>query len=394
MYQLPESNSNPNSQRQQHHSGSGDNVGHDKNVNSYYSEIGGDFKGIQGDIFGGVINQYIITQQSSFEIKQRALITGSPYKGLEKFEEGDKDKFFGRDRWIIELTNHLIEKNILLLLGASGSGKSSLVQAGLIPKLKDNFGANKLVNLTFVPDVNPFESFYISLASKYGQSDAKLAQKVEEDTLVKVVQALKNESQWLIFIDQFEELFTQTHKTERNVFINSLIQLMGQQDHAIKIVMTMRADFLDKISPYPSLGNIYQAYNRLLMDMEDSELKLAIAEPAARNGVIFEQGLIEQIIDDFQQQAGSLPLLQYTLDLLWNKSKDEIENRIFKIDTYQKLGGVTGALQQQANKIYEQFNEQQKKLAEQIFLELISLEGKETIIILRNRLYADAKQWD
>ncbi|WP_430013942.1 hypothetical protein ACQY1Y_02925 [Microcystis ichthyoblabe FBCC-A1114] len=433
---------------------------------SYYLEIGGDvkgligdgeFKGIAGDISGGVINQYIITQKSGVEIQAQTLITGSPYLGLRKFEVDDKDRFFGRDNWIVELTDYLKQKNVLLLLGASGSGKSSLVQAGLIPKLKDNFGANKLVNLTFVPDVNPFESFYgCLLANRYKQYQAKLAQAVKEDTLIKVVEGLKNNSDlWFIFIDQFEELFTRTPNTERDIFIKSLIKLIEKNDSLVKIVMTIRADFLDKLSPYPSLGKIHDQYSKMLTDMDESELRLAIAEPAARNGVIFEKGLINQIIADFYEQAGSLPLLQYTLDLLWEK--DHIQERILNIKTYQEIGGVTGALEKQADKIYSQFNEQQRKAAEEIFLELISLEGKEAvsrradkssfeqeemqrevlyqlidnrllvskgedgkatvevaheallrswkvlqnlirekeeIIVLRSRLYADAKQWD
>ncbi|GCA74180.1 protein TolB [Microcystis aeruginosa NIES-2520] len=433
---------------------------------SYYLEIGGDvkgligdgeFKGIAGDISGGVINQYIITQKSGVEIQAQTLITGSPYLGLRKFEEGDKDKFFGRDNWIIELTDYLNQKNVLLLLGASGSGKSSLVQAGLIPKLKDNFGANRLVNLTFVPDVNPFESFYgCLLGNRYTQSQAKLAQAVKEDTLIKVVEGLKNNSDlWFIFIDQFEELFTRTPKTERDIFIKSLIKLIENNNSLVKIVMTMRADFLDKLSPYPSLGKIHDQYSKMLTDMDESELRLAIAEPAARNGVIFEKGLINQIIADFYEQAGSLPLLQYTLDLLWQKN--HIQERVLNNKIYQEIGGVTGALEKQADKIYSQFNEQQRKTAEEIFLELISLEGekavsrradkssfeqeemqrevlyqlidnrllvskgedgkatvevaheellrcwqvlqdlireKEEIIVLRSRLYADAKQWD
>ncbi|MCA2667654.1 MAG: hypothetical protein IM486_08400 [Microcystis sp. M114S2] len=435
---------------------------------SYYSEIGGDvkgligdgeFKGIAGDISGGVINQYIITQKSGVEIQSQTLITGSPYLGLRKFEVDDKDRFFGRDNWIIELTDYLKQKNVLLLLGASGSGKSSLVQAGLIPKLKDNFGANKLVNLTFVPDVNPFESFYgCLLANRYKQSQAKLAQAVKEETLINVVEGLKNNSDlWFIFIDQFEELFTRTPKTERDIFIKSLIKLIENENNnnLVKIVMTMRADFLDKLSPYPSLGKIHDQYSKMLTDMDESELRLAIAEPAARNGVIFEKGLINQIIADFYEQAGSLPLLQYTLDLLWEK--DHIQERVLNNKIYQEIGGVTGALEKQADKIYSQFNEQQRKAAEEIFLELISLEGekavsrradkssfeqeemqrevlyqlidnrllvskgedgkatvevaheellrcwqvlqdlireKEEIIVLRSRLYADAKQWD
>ncbi len=433
---------------------------------SYYLEIGGDvkgligdgeFKGIAGDISGGVINQYIITQKSGDEIQAQTLITGSPYLGLRKFEVDDKDKFFGRDNWIIELTDYLKQKNVLLLLGASGSGKSSLVQAGLIPKLKDNFGANRLVNLTFVPDVNPFESFYgCLLGNRYTQSQAKLAQAVKEDTLINVVEGLKNNSDlWFIFIDQFEELFTRTPKTERDIFIKSLVNLIQNNNSLVKIVMTIRADFLDKLSPYPSLGKIHDQYSKMLTDMDESELRLAIAEPAARNGVIFEKGLINQIIADFYEQAGSLPLLQYTLDLLWQKN--HIQERVLNIKTYQEIGGVTGALEKQADKIYSQFNEQQRKTAEEIFLELISLEGKEAvsrradkssfeqeemqrevlyqlidnrllvskgedgkatvevaheellrcwqvlqdlirekeeIIVLRSRLYADAKQWD
>jgi WD40 repeat protein len=421
---------------------------------SYYAEIGGDFKGIQGDISGGIINQYIITQKSGLEIIRQPLIKGSPYLGLRKFEVDDKDKFFGRDRWIIELTNYLARENVLLLLGASGSGKSSLIQAGLIPKLKDQWGS-QLFNFTFVPDVDPFESFYGCLLSKYKQSEAKLARTVKEDTLIQVVQALKSDAQWLIFIDQFEEVFTRTPKTERDIFIKSLIQLIENSDISVKVIMTMRADFLDKLSPYPDLGKVHDSSSRMLTDMEDSDLRLAIAEPAARNGVIFEQGLIDTIIADFHQQAGSLPLLQYTLNLLW--SKDDITDRVLNTKTYQELGGVTGALQQQANKIYDQFDETQRKLAEEIFLELIELVGKEAvsrradkgiferdemqrevlyqlidnrllvskgedgkatvevaheelirswkvlqdlirekeeIIVLRNRLYADAKQWD
>ncbi|MDJ0539738.1 MAG: WD40 repeat domain-containing protein, partial [Microcystis sp. M53603_WE2] len=432
---------------------------------SYYSEIGGDvkgligdgeFKGIAGDISGGVINQYIITQKSGVEIQAQTLITGSPYLGLRKFEVDDKDRFFGRDNWIVELTDYLKQKNVLLLLGASGSGKSSLVQAGLIPKLKDNFGANRLVNLTFVPDVNPFESFYCLLRNRYTQSEAQLAQAVKEDTLIKVVEGLKNNSDlWFIFIDQFEELFTRTPKTERDIFIKSLIKLIENNNSLVKIVMTMRADFLDKLSPYPSLGKIHDQYSKMLTDMDESQLRLAIAEPAARNGVIFEQGLINQIIADFYEQAGSLPLLQYTLDLLWEKN--HIQERVLNIKIYQEIGGVTGALEKQADKIYSKFDEQQRKAAEEIFLELISLEGekavsrradkssfeqeemqkevlyqlidnrllvskgedgkatvevahealirswkvlqdlireKEEIIVLRSRLYADAKQWD
>ncbi|WP_181256821.1 ATP-binding protein [Merismopedia glauca] len=218
---------------------------------SYFNEIGGDLKGISGNISGGVVNQYIITEKSGLEIRERSLIPGSPYLGLRKFEAKDSNKFFGRDRWIIELTNYLDKENVLLLLGASGSGKSSLIQAGVIPALEDRWGSDRFVNLTFVPDRNPFESLYGCLLAKYRQSEAQLARSEQKDTLIQVIRSLKQDSRWLIFIDQFEELFTRTPKTQRDIFIDSLMQAIANSDDSVKVVLTMRADFLDKLSPYP-----------------------------------------------------------------------------------------------------------------------------------------------
>ncbi|MCX5965559.1 MAG: hypothetical protein NT070_21260 [Cyanobacteria bacterium] len=335
-----------------------------------------DVIGVAGTNTGTVNITYISQTSSDAEIQARELIEASPYLGLEKFGVEDHDKFFGRDRWIENLTEHLKHKNVLLLLGASGSGKSSLIQAGLVPALKKQPNLSLFKLFSFVPDVNPFESFYVSLQPTY-KSKAKLAQIVKEDTLIQVEQALKQDAQWLIFIDQFEELFTRTPKTERDIFIKSLIKLIEKSDSSIKVILTMRADFLDKLSPYPDLGKLHDRYSLMLTDMDDRDLRLAIAEPAARNGVVFEKGLIDQIIADFQQQAGSLPLLQYTLNLLW--SKNDLQDRFLNAETYQELGGVTGALQQQANRIYDRFNEQERKVAEQIFLELIELVGKEAV---------------
>ncbi|WP_271254759.1 nSTAND1 domain-containing NTPase [Pseudanabaena sp. Chao 1811] len=335
-----------------------------------------DVFGVAGTNTGTVNITYISQTKSDAEIQASKLIEASPYLGLEKFGVEDHDKFFGRDRWIENLTEHLKHKNVLLLLGASGSGKSSLIQAGLVPALKKQPSLSLFKLFSFVPDVSPFESFYVSLQPTY-KSKAKLAQIVKEDTLIQVEQSLKQDAQWLIFIDQFEELFTRTPKTERDLFIKSLIKLIEKSDSSIKVILTMRADFLDKLSPYPDLGKLHDRYSLMLTDMDDRDLRLAIAEPAARNGVVFEKGLIEQIIADFKQQAGSLPLLQYTLNLLWNK--DDLQDRVLNAETYQELGGVTGALQQQANRIYGQFNEQERKVAEQIFLELIELSGKEAV---------------
>lgn len=154
-------------------------------------EVHDSVKGIVGSISGGTVNQYIVSNLPEERIKERELIKESPYKGLDKFEAEDKDKFFGRDQLIASLSKDLEQNNLLLLLGALGSGKSSLVRAGLIPKFLDK----KFVNLTFVPDEDPFESLYGCLISKYGVTKAKIAQKAEVDTLIQVVHELKKDSQ-------------------------------------------------------------------------------------------------------------------------------------------------------------------------------------------------------
>ncbi|MFN6474010.1 MAG: hypothetical protein RMY36_030645 [Nostoc sp. SerVER01] len=341
--------------------------------------IAHDANGVVGQNISGNITQYFISHESKASIHNRKLVTFSPYVGLEKFQTKDKEKFFGRQAWITKLNQHLKQKNVLLLLGASGSGKSSLIRAGLITNLEDNWG--DFINLTFEPDIDVFKSLYSSLQSNiYKQSELDIA--LGDNNLVQVVKKLKRDSRWLIFIDQFEELFTRTRKPERDNFVASLMQLIEEQDNSVKIVLTMRADFLDKFSPYPQLGNIHDNYSYMLTDMSDSELRLAIAEPAARNGVTFEEDLVDQIICDFRQQAGSLPLLQYTLRKMWETEVDSgrIGDRTLNKSTYQKLEGVTGAFQQQANKVYESLAEEEKQAAKKIFLELVDIADNKPVV--------------
>ncbi|MFN6454792.1 MAG: eIF2A-related protein [Nostoc sp. EfeVER01] len=308
----------------------------------------------QGDINIGCnvqgISEYDFFSDSNFEeIHCRPLKTDSPYLGLKTFEIKDKDKFFGREKWIANLGDRLKKDSVILLLGASESGKSSLIRAGLIPCL--GFYKKSLINISFHPDENPFKSLYQCLASTYGKKSplADIAKEIRENTLIKIVTFLKQDYQCiLIFIDQFEELFTKTQKPERDKFFASLFQLFQQQDSSVKIVLTMRSDFLDKFSEYPQLAKIHDRYSRILTRMSDGELKLAIAEPAARYGVTFEQGLIEQIIHDFHQQNDYLPLLAYTLNVLWER--EDIANGVLKTKTYQELKEQTfGYLSEQAN---------------------------------------------
>ncbi|KYC40813.1 hypothetical protein WA1_24630 [Scytonema hofmannii PCC 7110] len=341
--------------------------------------IGNDNIQIQGDSNNVTINNTEILQISIDEIKTRKFIETSPYKGLKKFEPEDKDLFFGRDQFLQGLVDELEQTNLVLLLGASGSGKSSVVRAGLIPWLSQKHGT-RLVNLIFTPDQDPFESLYASLLSKNTQQKAQIAREAKADTLTQVVTRLKQaDDYWFILIDQFEELFTTSHSEKRDRFIASLVQIAKANVLKVKIMATMRADFLDKLSPYPALVKATNKHRPLIAEMQSDELRLAIEQPAAHHGVVFETGLVEEIIKDVQGQAGYLPLLQYTLNLLWETEvkTGSINDRTLNSSTYRKLGGVRGALQQRVDKIYEDLPAQEKIATQRIFLKLVDIGGDE-----------------
>lgn len=328
-----------------------------------------------GDSSVVTFNQTQILQISVAEIKTRQLILTSPYKGLKKFEPEDKDLFFGRDQFLTSLVNELEQTNLILLLGASGSGKSSVIRAGLIPWLSQKWGS-QLVKLIFTPDGDPFESLYGSLLGKYKQAEAQIARESKADTLTQVVSSLKQpDDYYFIFIDQLEELFTTSQPQKRDQFIASLVQLSKTKQHSIKIMATMRADFLDRLSPYAQLIKATDRHRPMIAEMQPDELRLAIEQPAAQHGVVLETGLVEEIIQDIQGQAGYLPLLQYTLDLLWETEvkTNSIPDRTLNISTYRGLGGVRGALQQRVDFIYDALSAQEKLAAQKIFLKLVGV---------------------
>jgi WD40 repeat protein/energy-coupling factor transporter ATP-binding protein EcfA2 len=333
------------------------------------------FNVIQGQVI--TLNQTRIIQIAADKIKTQPLVMTSPYKGLRKFEPEDKDRFFGRDQFLTELVNQLEQTNLILLLGASGSGKSSVVRAGLIPWLSRKFG-NQLVALSFTPDQDPFESLYISLRQHYRQAQVAFVREAAVDTWIGLMQ-LKSESHWFILIDQFEELFTVSRPQQRDCFINSLLQLNDAlhqtSNGSVKILATMRADFLDRLSPYPKLVKATDLHRPFIAEMQQDELRLAIEQPAAQHGVVFESGLADEIIRDVQGQAGYLPLLQYSLDLLWNAElkATQFNDRTLKRETYRRLGGVRGALQQHVDQVYSSLLQPEQLAAKQIFLKLVEV---------------------
>ena len=330
-----------------------------------------------------------IIQISAERITQQELNKSSPYKGLKRYNFSDREYFFGRDALIARLFEAVNQNTFLLVAGASGCGKSSVVRAGLIPELKSNLGATKLLDFIFTPGRNPFESFYRCLLAddkdySFTEDEAELARVSNPQTIVDVIQSLKQDNdRWLILIDQFEEIFTNCSDEQvRRDFIDSLVQLSQHSDESIRVILAMRADFLEYFSAYPQLGIIANNNNiHLVTAMHPDELRQTIEQPAAKHGVVFEKGLVTRIIQEVQGQSGYLPLLQYTLNLLWETEcisigrdgRPHIEDRILNLSIYSALEGVRGALQARISKLYQQLSQDEQAATRQIFLRLVQI---------------------
>jgi WD40 repeat protein len=335
-----------------------------------------------------------IIQIATEKVTQRELIKASPYKGLKRFNFADRDRFFGRDALIKRLLKAVNQSSLSLVLGASGSGKSSVVRAGVIPELKQSLQAMKFYDFIFTPGKDPFESLHRCLLSeekdyRFSESEIEIVREQRSETLSRAIKKLKKEDErWLFFIDQFEELFTNCGDPEiRQSFIDGIVQISEAKDSSVRIVLAMRSDFLEQFSSYPALGEILNQNNiHLVTDMHPDELRQAIEQPAAKHGVVFEEGLVEQIVKDVQGQSGYLPLLQYTLDLLWESEclelaadgRPNIEDRILNWSTYNALEGVRGALQKRVNQIYQNQDQDGQIATKQIFLRLVNIVDTES----------------
>lgn len=351
---------------------------------------------IEGDVtFAPIQTQIYIETQivkiSADLVTQKQLNKASPYKGLKRFNQGDRQYFFGRDGLIAKLFKAVNKNSLSLILGASGSGKSSVIRAGLIPELKKSLESQKFDDFIFTPNQDPFESLYRCLLGeekdyKFSESQARVALDRRADTLSQVISSLKkDEERWLLFVDQFEQLFIDTDLEKRKNFIEGIVRVAKKRDSSVRIILAMRSDFLEQFSFYPTLGGIANQNNiHLVTEMYSDELRQAIEQPAAKQGVVFEPGLVEQIIKEVEGQSGYLPLLQYTLDLLWEKEcttkaddgRFHIEDRTLNKINYAALEGVRGALQKRVDEIYKDIcakNQQGELITKQIFLKLVNI---------------------
>jgi hypothetical protein len=307
-----------------------------------------------------------------------------PYQGLEVFDEANAKFFFGRERDVQRLVEKLKATRFLAVLGASGSGKSSLARAGLIPALREGVlpqsegwticvfkpGSQPLTALTAqLLDVCPGKESMQTTVDQMGNDERTL------HLAVALALANKPAARIVWVVDQFEEVFTLcSDEKERASFLRNLLYASSIPDGQSSVLLTMRADFLPKCAALPDLAARIAAQQFLVSPMDVDMLRHAIEEPALRVGLRFEPGLVDIILRDIGSEPGALPLLEHALLELWKRRCDHT----LTLDAYRDSGGVQGAIAKTAEEIYNTFNPEEQAIVRRIMLRLTQLgEGTE-----------------
>ena len=328
-----------------------------------------------------------------------------PYRGLYHFGPNDAEVFFGREIFIEELYNATKTRNFIPVLGASGSGKSSVVLAGLVPKLEKE---GHWLFTHFRPGSDPFHALALALVPLYNSEldntdqiaqARKLAGYLQDGTIPLTdiaarIQQNHLNHRLLLIADQFEELYTLCNdEAIRRRFLDCLLACLATSTSPSPLVLvtTMRADFLVNALAYPAFADRLRSADIKIRSMNREELAAVIAKPVERLGVSFEAGLVERILDDVEEQPGNLPLLEFALTELWNKhSGKHLTHQV-----YEEIGQVEGALARHADEKYGNLMEEDKKRAERIFIQLVQPgEGTEDTRRIATRDEVGEDNWD
>lgn len=298
--------------------------------------------------------------------------TRNPYKGLMAFQETDAADFFGRTAVTAELCQALSDSRLLVIVGPSGIGKSSVARAGLIPAVRSGRlpGSEKWLITDMLPGSHPFLELQralqrVAIDLPVGLTEALAAQ--EPDALHDVSTMLPGGADLLILVDQFEELFTMVPEPERAAFLDLLERSI--RDGSVRFVLTLRADFLDRPLRYSGFGGLVKASAVMLAAPSPDELIDVIAHPARRVGVEVAPELVERMVGEIRSQPGGLPLLQHTLaELFASRDSD-----LLGIHDYESIGGVSGSLGRRAEAIYGNLDDDENSAIRQVFLRLVTI---------------------
>jgi WD40 repeat protein/DNA-binding SARP family transcriptional activator len=312
----------------------------------------------------------------------RVLIPGelrNPYKGLRAFLEADSADFFGRElitRRLIERVAETGAPRFLCVVGPSGSGKSSVVRAGLVPAIRRGVipGSERWYVADLLPGAHPMQELERVLLGVGVDPPPSLLDDLERDELglTRAVDRLlpDPDAELLIVLDQLEELFTMVESdAERVHVLESLRVAASDPASRVRVVATLRADFYDEPLSVRGFGDLLAARNEAITPMSPEELERAIVGPAERVGLDVEPGLVAAMVADVIDRPGALPLLQYALTEL--ADREDVSS--LTLNAYRRIGGVSGALARRAERLYDALDAEGRVACRQLFLRLITL---------------------
>jgi DNA-binding SARP family transcriptional activator/WD40 repeat protein len=267
-----------------------------------------------------------------------------PFKGLASFDVADAGYFFGRERLVAELVARLVGAPLLGVVGPSGSGKSSVVRAGLVPALAGGVlpGSDEWSQVVIRPGEHPLQE------------------------LARAMAGVRPDRRVVLVVDQFEELFTVCRdERERGAFVDALVH--ARSDGAPRVVvLAVRADLYGRCATYPALSDLLGAHHVLVGPMRGDELRRAIELPARRAGLLVEPELVDALVRDVEDEPGALPLLSSALLELWQGR----DGRYLRRAVYERAGGVRGAVARLAEAAFERLDPAEQGVARTVLLRL------------------------
>lgn len=341
--------------------------------------------------------------------RQRRIVGECPYRGLSAFQEADAPFYFGREKFIDALEGAIsARKLVAVIVGSSGSGKSSALLAGLLPRLRK---AGNYEFAIFRPGLQPFHGLagvlIPILEPRLNKADVlaethKLAEHMLKGkvSLSETLERIRADSlaarRVLLVVDQFEELYTLSSDAPlQKLFIDQLLAAgqasRSQPNESAVIILSMRADFMGQALAHRPFADALQEASILMGPMNRAELHAAIGKPAEMQGAAFEPGLVERILDDVGDKPGSLPLLEFTLTQLWARQTD---GWLTHAD-YEAMGCVAGALAVYADQVYAELNEKEQGQTRRALVQLVQPgEGTEDTRRIATRQELGDASWD
>jgi DNA-binding SARP family transcriptional activator/WD40 repeat protein len=321
----------------------------------------------------------------------------SPYKGLEAFTEADQANFHGRRTVIDELIAQVAQPGrdgrFVVAVGASGSGKSSVVRAGLVPRLRSGAvdGSERWLYATMVPGTDPFAALHRALRPIASVQEPDLdgdsngdgngdGDRDRDEPFRRIVDdAVPGGQPLLLVVDQLEELFTLVRDEDlRRSFLDGLTAAVTDERSGLRVAATLRADFLDRPLRYAEFGQLVKHGVVTIVGMSASEIADAVTQPAAGVGVEVEPALVTELVAGVVDQPAALPLLQFALTELFDRAATS-GRRMMTLADYRELGGVEAAVARRAEAAVAVLPDAERDLARRVFLRLVTVDDDSTV---------------